>query len=781
MKRSINRWNIKVLHFFVIAILVACGPTEKSEVSLFSQIQTIESIPGNDAYKQSSYVTAGDRVYLVGNQDGTFPDIGWHIDGEMGGLWNHPIKLMDGFSLSIDDWCLENADKFENFPFFNVLHYSKDQVSVKQLQFIPDGEQGLVLLYEISNQSSEKKSMELNFTGSVDLRPTWLAERQQIEDASDSIWSEGSLLYAKDLENDWFVCFGGNGFEPASSSSCDFRHKGQGAKGYLKSTVELAPGQSQTVTLSISGSYTSLTEAKEVQSKLTAKYLELWNSKKVRYEGIEGAAHLITGDARFDRMFNWIKYGTDWLVRDVPEVGRGVSAGIPDYPWWFGTDNSYTLQGMAMIGMHDEMLSTIDLIIQLSRKENNGSGRIVHETSSNGIVFNPGNLNTTPNFINALWKAYQWSGDSKIIDDYYEDIKNGIAWIESQDKDGNGYPDGAGMMEIPGLHSEMVDVVAYQYLSYISAANFARVKGDTEFSSACSEKAEFLRDKLNTDWWVDNFESFADFRSSKEEALHLIKAAIVRADTIDKPWSVEELKATLQQVKQAPEESKTDGYVVHNNWVVNTPMEVGVADSSKAILALNRARNYRNKYGMFVTGIDRDEQQDKAAKWKAFSYVGAVMTLPTGVQAISEANYGRVDASLEYLKMLENSFSYALPGSMYEVSPDFGMIVQAWNVYALAVPVIEKYFGIQPSAWKKEIRITPNLPSSWENVSLENVIIGDNRLTINVEDGKTIKISQTKPGWTIVFESPGNFELNGVPGKSSTIEMTGLENVIVLK
>jgi hypothetical protein len=37
------------------------------------------------------YVTAGDRVYFIGTQDGNFPDMGGHVPGEMGGLWLHPI------------------------------------------------------------------------------------------------------------------------------------------------------------------------------------------------------------------------------------------------------------------------------------------------------------------------------------------------------------------------------------------------------------------------------------------------------------------------------------------------------------------------------------------------------------------------------------------------------------------------------------------------------------------------------------------------------------------
>src|SRR5262245_7103572 len=47
------------------------------------------------------YVTAGDRAYLIGTQDGNFPDMGGHVPGEMGGLWLHPIKLIDGFRATV--------------------------------------------------------------------------------------------------------------------------------------------------------------------------------------------------------------------------------------------------------------------------------------------------------------------------------------------------------------------------------------------------------------------------------------------------------------------------------------------------------------------------------------------------------------------------------------------------------------------------------------------------------------------------------------------------------
>ena len=283
-----------------------------------------------------------------------------------------------------------------------------------------------------------------------------------------------------------------------------------------------------------------------------------------------------------------------------------------------------------------------------------------------------------------------------------------------------------------------------------------KVKNDKVLVDEYLVKAKNLKMKINSEWWVDEFNSYADFRSDKLQALKLTESAIIRADSIDKPWSVEELKNTLQTIS-ASEIEGASPFVVHHNWIVNTPMEVGAAEKEKAEKALKTAEDYRNRFGMFVTGIDRDERQEKASKWKSFSYVGAVMTLPTGVQAIAEAKYGNPDKALEYLKMLQHSFSYALPGSMYEVSPDFGMMTQAWNIYAVTVPVVEEFFGIQPKAWKNEIVIRPNLPTEWTDVSLDNIKIGDNKVDISakrVDNVMEFRISQMY-NWKMIFEFQG--------------------------
>src|SRR6187200_893159 len=57
-------------------------------------------------------VSAGTRAYSIGFEDGRFYANGWHITGEMGGVWTPPLKLLDGVWFGIgSDW-IGPATKF---------------------------------------------------------------------------------------------------------------------------------------------------------------------------------------------------------------------------------------------------------------------------------------------------------------------------------------------------------------------------------------------------------------------------------------------------------------------------------------------------------------------------------------------------------------------------------------------------------------------------------------------------------------------------------------------
>lgn len=725
------------------------------------------SIDGKEEYLDSPFVTAGDRIYMVGHQDGSFPELGWHIKGEMGGIWNHPIKLFDGIKAELvfsrDSISLDEANTFTNFPVASKHNFSIQErnLKIERWQFVTDSRQSLAIQFVFTNTGSIPQNFQFNFKAYSDLRPTWLGEKTNMIEAPDraAYNSNADHYIIKDSINPWSAVYTADrrsDIQKIISST----YQGQGKATLMGYKLSVAPGESEVITFFLAGSYKSVSESLEnlryIQNNLEREIL----AKKEKYEDIAQRTKLSVPDKKLQQTFEWLKYNSAWLVQEVPEIGTGITAGIPDYPWWFGVDSEYALKGYMAIGQTKPVYSTIRLLDSVSEAVN-GNGRIIHEMSTNGAVFNKGNINETPQFASLIWEIYQWNGDRNFLKKYFPTIQKGLKWLlEENDTNNNLFPDGFGMMEIHGLDSEMIDVATYTQKAFADASRIAKELGKDSLSADYKLKAEKLKEKINEEFWSEDFGSYADFIGTDAQALRLIDDAIVRADTLAKPWSVEELQRTKEYILNNPSDEPRP-FVLHHNWVVNTPMEMNIADPEKAKIALRTAERYTNPFGIFVTGIDRDETAgNDEVSFKGsevFSYTGAVMTLPTGVQAVAENNYGNPDKALDYLKRMTRSFSFAFPGSMYEVSPDYGMITQAWNIYSFAIPVVQQFFGIQPMASEKQILIKPQMPSEWNEASLENVNVADNSISVfYTKTDKTItyKIIQSNPEWNIQVDLP---------------------------
>ena len=743
--------------------ILACS--SKAEQSLDNLLKDSTKIEGKKSYLGSPYVTAGNRLYMVGHQDGTFPALGWHIKGEMGGIWNHPIKLMDGFEveIAINDRVLQlnKASEFVNYPYANkhVFEFEEEGLIIERIQFVPDNIQGILIQFIIKNNNTKKIDGNVKFTGHTNLRPTWLGERSNMMDSKDSSILEEKYWVVKDSLNTWYTIFGSDQ-KAITSEKLKNSDKPNGVSNSLEYLVAIPAQSEKTLNIALAGSYDSREDATNTYNNILKNFVPMAKAKKARYKELANQSKLTIPDKHLQETFEWLKYNCDWLVRTIPEIGSGIGAGIPDYPWYFGVDSEYALKGYMAIGQDEIVEQTIRLLDSVSMAVN-GNGRILHEMSTNGVVFNKGNINETPQFASLIWEIYKWNGDKEFLKKYFPTVKKGLKWLlEENDDNKNLFPDGFGMMEIHGLDSEMIDVAAYTQRAFADAHLMALELNKTELALEYQQLADELKKKINTGFWSETFKSYADFIGTDKQALKLIEDALVRADTLNKPWAIEELETTKKQILNNPS-NEPRPFVLYHNWVVNTPMEMGIADSTKAIVALDNAKQFTNPFGVFVTGIDRDEtagEDDGSFKGsKVFSYTGAVMTLPSGVQAVAENNYGRPDQALDYLKKMSRSFSYALPGSIYEVSPDYGMMTQAWNIYAFAVPIVNQFFGIKPLAHQKTIIIEPQMPNEWDNAALENVKIGDNLISVwhsRSENVHQIKITQTQPDWKLQIVLP---------------------------
>jgi hypothetical protein len=264
--------KIKSPLFTLVLLLVCCSvPETGMKLNIYQEVSRQTFIEGKPQYLTSPFVTAGDRVYLIGHQDGSFPDLGWHVTGEMGGIWDHPIKLMDGFVASIkienseEVFCLDKADSFINYPMANVHHFAwaSENMEVYRTQFVPDSIEGMIVEFRIVNNGNEKKEVTFSFTGQSDLRPTWLGERTEMIDAEDEIKFDESAaaVIAKDKDNPWFVLFGSS-LEPKQYSNvkatCEtLPRKGLGQSGTLMYSMSIGANGEVRIPFFIAGSYQS--------------------------------------------------------------------------------------------------------------------------------------------------------------------------------------------------------------------------------------------------------------------------------------------------------------------------------------------------------------------------------------------------------------------------------------------------------------------------------------------------------------------------------------------
>ena len=770
----------------IVLLIISCN-SATDNIDFSEIIKDSPSINGKSDYLNSPYVTAGDRVYMVGHQNGSFPDLGWHVKGEMGGIWNHPIKLMDGFEVTLN-WQdqsskLDSATSFINYPYANKHTYnlSKNNIQIERFQFVPDEKEGILIQYKLKSLSDKTQNFDFVFSGFSDLRPVWLGERTGMIDSEDKaeFLKNSNAWLIKDNKNPWYVIFGSH-MQPSEYSFEKSVHHGLGISGNLTYKISLQPNEIKIINFTIAGSYQSKEQALATYDSIQNKSTDFLISKKLRYSQLAEQSKLTIPDKELQKAFEWLKYNCDWLIRDVPEIGRGITAGIPDYPWWFGVDSEYALQGYMAIGQSDIVYKTIHLLDSVSEAVN-GNGRILHEMSTNGAVFNKGNINETPQFASLIWQIYLWNGDLQFLEKYFPTIQKGLNWLMSEnDSNKNLFPDGFGMMEIHGLDSEMIDVAVYTQRAFADASKMAKELREDSLASNYGKIARTLKDKINKDFWAEDFNSYADFIGTDKQALHLIDDAIIRADTLNKPWAIEELEETKKSILDNPSK-ELKPFVLHHNWVVNTPMEMKIAENENAIKALQTSEKFVNPFGVFVTGIDRDasagSDDGSFEGSKIFSYTGAVMTLPTGVLAIAENNYGRPDNALNYLKRMTRTFSYALPGSIYEVSPDYGMITQAWNIYSFAIPIIHQFFGIRPSASEKKIQIMVQMPEEWNSAALENVIVAENKISVFFEKKDkvtTVRVTQSQNDWTLEIVLPkienGNYQIVKGSAEIKTIE-----------
>ncbi len=703
---------------------------------------------------QGPFIVAGNRAYLIGDMNGTFPAYGEHIPGEMTGLWQHPHKLMQSMDLG---WALPGSepqwplsDRFHRGPWHVDQHFLLSRnVEANRRMWVPDDQPGVMIELTLSNRGESSVEMDIVLGLVSDLHPGWLDESPRGHDTASPI--AGGVLFRNDVSPSGVACLAESAAQEVILHDRELAKRApSGSKmALIRHTLKIVPGQPVCLRYWIVGQ-----DASTNPWVFPAEFEQWRAAKQARYQRLDLLSQLSLPDEQLMQAAQWMKYQTDWLIRSVPGFGLGLGAGVPEYPWWFACDNHYALKGLLTFGQHEWVEQTLTLLKDVSWQTNR-NGRIVHEMSTTGKVFNPGNAQESPQFCAMVWETYLWTGDKAWLQSMYPAVVQAMQWVSQLDTTARDLAPGYGIIEIEDLNLRMIDTAVYTYTGLVAYAEMARIFEGADCAQALSQRAARLKSRLLELYWIDEEGLFGDFLAQPSEVESRAGKWALRALNQGNPEAAKRYRQ-LPAFGRGPGES----LYLMKNWIIATPMETGIAPDAWANRALERMRlgsEFHGPYGLYLSGTDQSE----------------MMTISTGVQAVAEIQYGHADFALRWMKDIAKTQDVRSPGTISEMSPDYGCFVQAWTAYGLWYPLVTGFFGIHPKASERSCYVNPCMPSHWHQAKLAQVRMGSNHIdcAFTRNDQEMCRVSTREP-WRITTGSQWEVvDIHGGYVDSSAIDL----------
>jgi glycogen debranching enzyme len=699
--------------------------------------------------------------------------MGWHIDGEMGGVWTHPIKLVDGYWFGLDGTWLPPATHFISGMGYVQMEYPiTEGLEIVRTEFIPESLPVILIGLTLSNPSQQTKEVELTMDVRSDILLTYpwdwsqpTSSFQFNEDDEGSYDEVAERMVFQEQGKPWYAVVGVSDqiskgevsdkyWGPLNSREqrVNSRH-GDGMGGRLSISVEIPGTAYKTIWFAVGGSHTSRDEVDEALTTALANPITLLSEKIYDRLLVYETSYIDIPDEKIQAAFDWSKQNLSDLsfrvnavhIRDTNEGTeypspmiefnnlKGIAAGFPDYYEFFGADGAYTTFALITSGMWETAMDHLRTIRDVSQVINGDSGKVVHEVMSDGSVYfgavgQPGNTNETAQFAMAAEQLWLWSGDEAFRDEMYDFIRDGMHFVMTElDANGDNCPEGYGMIERREMADQKLDVSMYTWRALIALRNLAMSKGDQEIVQWSETMANSIQQNLEN-WWMPAEDLYAD---SIDDCL--------------------EPSGPMQQ----------------RHWISVTPLETGLVDADRAASILNtlESEDFTGESGLYHTGVGGGT--DGKGELKTW-------TLPNSVMAVAEANYGRLDEdqALYYMHAIADNLDIEMPGALPEIlpSPDYdpftdmrdrAMFMQAWSSYGIHWPIINHFLGIRPEVPNDTLYVVPQLPPSWPELSVTNLRVGDGSIDVSVEaESNTYRIHvsdhpglKLTMGYTLPFDA----------------------------
>jgi len=758
-------------------------------------------------------VVTGDQAWVLGTADGDFPAAGFHTRGEMGGFWLPDLKLLDGMWFGINgDWIGAGTRTTTGWGYVRTDLPVTDGVAASRTDVVPDGVSGALVGLSLRADRTRTITLRADAHSELLSSYPWgeTTPSQTEVNLADTATARGKNLEFRDRGNppgatteahDWAAVVGstlrpttvrtGAGHRgphaepvtcpasgpdaPTQPARCDDTAYGRGAGGQLTYRLRLRAGEVTTVWFGVGGSTEGVGAAR---SELRAALRDPVGAVEDKLAGrrqVDAATTVdLPGDPLLAASVRWSKQmlaASEQSVDDVPlrVVRAGLSypapegtvrslrwlgAGWPDYTWLFGTDGEYTAFAAVAAGQFEPIKAHLRSLRDVSEVVNDGSGKIVHEVTPDGAVYfgadeDPGNTDESAKYPSAVNLVWRWSGDRAFLRDLYPASVRAMRYVASVDADSDGWPEGLGNVERPGMGEEKLDNAVYTIRGYADLADLAQARGDAKTRRWATARAEALLEKFERTWWYGG-----DARSY--------------ADSLD---------------------GADDRRVFQRHWIGLTPTDAVLPElrdraagplasrrHARATLDQHERPCYTGPLGLYHTGTGPTSVTPPPATTgpncdSVVSAVGSeqsIFTLNSAIAAVSEGNYGRLADDQQGVYTHGNAASqldpalWEMPGMMPEIVPggSFGanidklltersMVMQAWGAYGTLWPVVHQWLGVAPDAGRGRVAVVPQLPPGQPRATGRAIKVGRGSLDVTARhEGRTSTTTVTRHGRT---------------------------------
>lgn len=377
---------------------------------------------------EAPVVTAGSAAVLIGAQNGLFPDMGYTVSGEMGGLWAGERKVCDGFFFAIDDVPLTQADACEIHPALTAFHYrmQKEQLHVVRSQFIPDGVGGCVIELTIENLRLAPRMVEVSYTVRTDIMTVAAAHGEDGMELGRDVGEydeKEQAFFARDSRNPWHAVWGAD--KACRALQADLPQtvygfgntQGKGVNGRLFYRMRIAAGEQKTMRLYVAGGYPSRSKAEEALTMLRENAETLKAQKQTRIAKLMENSAATLPSASIERSLNWTKLYADWLTRDLPRGGCALSCDLPEHPALYGEGWARAMETLLPLGGAAQVQKMLRTLVEVSAEAQLAPGRLARSVSLGGRVTQVGGERESAQFVALVHQTLLWSGDRAFAED----------------------------------------------------------------------------------------------------------------------------------------------------------------------------------------------------------------------------------------------------------------------------------------------------------------------------------------------------------------------------